>query len=204
MTDKILELTEKIYNEGIVKANKDADQIIANAKNEAGEIIKKANQQKSEIVDQAKKQAEELKNITDSELQIAARQFISNVKQQLTNLIVTAQVIPPVNKAFSDSEFIKDIILTIIQKWNLQKPDDLSLTLLLPGNKENEFSDFLEKRALDILNTGIELQFDPKIKSGFKIGPKDGSYIVSFSEKDFENYFKKYVKEKTKKLLFNP
>lgn len=42
MTDKILEITEKIYNEGVIKAKEDAEQIIAEAKSKAHEIIEAA------------------------------------------------------------------------------------------------------------------------------------------------------------------
>jgi len=204
MTDKILELTEKIYNEGVVKAKVEADQIIAEAKKEAADIIKSAKKQESEILDQANIQATEFKKNTDSELQLAARQFISKFKQQITELITVKQVEPAVKEAFTDVEFVKNIILTLIKNWNPQKPEDLNLSILLPEKDKKEFSDFFENKAKNVLNQGIEIQFDSKITEGFKIGPKDGSYIINFTDKNFENYFKGYVKDRTKKLLFDP
>ena len=42
MTDKILEITEKIYNDGVIKAKEDAEQLIAEAKNKANQIIESA------------------------------------------------------------------------------------------------------------------------------------------------------------------
>ncbi|MCF6333537.1 MAG: V-type ATP synthase subunit E [Draconibacterium sp.] len=205
MTNKIQELTEKIYNEGIVKAKVEADQIIADAKKEAGKIIKAAEIKEVEILEQAKIEAAEFKKNTNSEIQLAARQFISKLKQQITNLVTIAQVEPPVKVAFNDNEFIKNIIITLIQNWNPQKPEEFRLNILLPEKDEKEFSEFFETKAIDVLNKGINILFDSKTTTGFKIGSNDGSYIIGFSDKDFENYFKGYIKDRTKKLLFeNP
>lgn len=203
MTNKILELTEKIYNEGVVKAKEQADQIIADAKKEADKIIKSAKKQELEIVEQAKNQSAEFKKNTNSELQLAARQFISKLKQQIADLVTADQVEAPMKDVFNDNEFVKSLILTLIKNWNPQKPEELNMTILLPEKNEKEFFEFFEAKALNALNQGINIQFDAKIIDGFKIGPKNGSYIISFSDQDFENYFKGYLKEKTKKQLFS-
>lgn len=203
MTKKILELTEKIYNEGVEKAKKEADLIIANAKKEAENIINASKNKEKEIAEQAQKQADELKKNADSEIRLAARQFISNLKQQITGLVTTAQVATPVKSAFEDKEFVKNIILTIIKNWNPQKPEELNINLLLPKKEEKEFTDFFNNKAKELLDSGLEVNFEPNIKSGFKIGPKNGSYFISFTDKDFENYFINYLKDRTKKMIFD-
>ena len=202
MTNKILKITEKIYNEGVVKAKVEADKIIDEAKNKADEIIESAKKQELEILEQAENQSAEYKKNTDSEIQLAARQFMSKLKQQISNLITTAQIESSVKEAFNDSEFIKSIILTLIKNWNPQKPEEFKLNILLPEKDKKELSEFFDTKAITVLNSRIDVKFDGKIESGFKIGPKDGSFIISFSDTDFENYFKGYLKERTKKLLF--
>ena len=169
MTDRIDNLTQKIYNEGVVKAKEDADQIIDSAKKEAEGILKAAKQKEAQIIDQAKIDAEEIRKNTDSELKLAARQFLSKLKQH----------------------------------WNPQNPTELDLVVLLPEKHKKELFSFFDSKALDIMNKGIEVEFDSTIESGFKIGPKDGSYIISFSDTDFENYFKNTLKARTRKLLFD-
>lgn len=202
MTKKIQELTNKIYHEGISKAKTQANQIISEAEEKASEIIKSANLEKTRILEQAKTQSEELKKNTDSEIQLAMRQVISSFKQQITTLITTAQVESSVNGAFKNNEFIKNIILTLIKNWNPQKPEELQLNILLPEKDEKELAAFFKAKAITELNDGINIQFHSDVTNGFKIEPNDGSYIISFSDKDFENYFKGYVKERTKQILF--
>jgi V/A-type H+-transporting ATPase subunit E len=202
MSNKILELTEKIYNEGVVKAKVDADQIIAKATEKANEIIKSAKKQEIEILENANKQALDIKKNCDSEMQLAARQFTSNLKQKITTIITTQHSSNLIKESFKDIEFIKNIILTTIQNWNPQKPEELDLKLLLPEKVKKELTIFLENKTLNSLNKGVTIEIDSKTKTGFKIAPLNGNYTISFNENDFENFFKSYFRERTKKLLF--
>nr|WP_321357564.1 V-type ATP synthase subunit E [uncultured Draconibacterium sp.] len=203
MTDRIEEITQKIYNEGITKAKDDADQLLAEAKEKADAIIRSAKLTQDEIIRDAQKKAEEDKRRTEAELQLAARQFISHLKQQITDLVSTAQINSPVNEAFNDRDFIKKIILTLIKKWDPKAGKSMDLHLLLPPDDQKELTAFLQKNATKAMNKGIEISVEPKLKSGFRIGPKDGSYLISFTAEDFTNYFKQYFKDGTKKLLFD-
>jgi len=154
------------------------------------------------IIENAKKQASENKKHYNSELQLAAHQFTSSLKQKITNVITTSQIVNPIKDSFQDTEFVKNIILTTIKNWNPQKPEELDLKILLPEKDKKELANFLENKTLNILNKGITIEFDSKIKNGFKIAPLNGNYIISFTKNDFENFFRGYFKEKTKKLLF--
>lgn len=202
MTNKVQELTEKIYNEGINKARLDAEKIIAEAKTEADKIVQDAHKQREELLNKTEKEITEIKKHSNSEMQLAARQFLSHVKQRITNIITSAQVAAPVNGAFNDSEFLKKLILILVENWASQNEKQEELRLLLSKKQEDKLSAFFKSKAFSALNNDLEIKWDEKIKNGFIIGPKDGRYIIRFSNTDFENYFKKYFKEKTKILLF--
>lgn len=202
MTDKLKQITEKIYNEGILKANEDADKIISEAKNEAQKILEQAKSEKTEIIKKAKKEVEEIQKNTQTEIKLATRQSISNLKQQISELVATSQLQKPISESFSDVDFVKKIMLTMIQNWDSKNQAEPDLTLMVPEKDLEDFTHFVENSTKSILDKGVEILPDPKLKAGFKIGPKDGSYIISFSEDDFENFFKKYFKERTRKLLF--
>ncbi|MDX8339104.1 V-type ATP synthase subunit E [Draconibacterium sp. IB214405] len=203
MTDRIEEITQKIYNEGITKAKNDAEQLLAQAKEKADSIIQAAKLKHEEIIHDAQQKAEEEKKRFEAELQLTARQFISQLKQQITTLISTAQVDTAVNDAFNDNEFIKRIILLLVEKWDSTAGENMDLQLLLPSEDRKELTAFLQAKATEAMNKGLEISVDSKLKSGFRIGPKDGSYLISFTAQDFANYFKQYFKDGTKKLLFD-
>ncbi len=57
--EKIQELTEKIYREGVEKGQAEADRIVAEAKQKAEQIVAEAREQAKAIEAQAQKKASE-------------------------------------------------------------------------------------------------------------------------------------------------
>lgn len=201
MTNKIEEITKKIYNDGVVKAKEDAQKIEADAKQKAEEIIAAARNESEKILAQAKTKAEETAAKTNAELQLAARKFTAQLKQQITQLITTKQIHEPVKHALNDTEFVQQLILNLLQNWTTSEN---SLQLTLPEKEKAAFADFCEKRAKESMQDELHCRFDAAMDAGFKIGPADKSFVISFTDQDFENYFKRYLKEQTQKLLFEP
>ncbi len=173
------------------------------AKKDAEEIIKAAKIKEVEITEQIQQKAVELKKNTDSELRLAGRQFTSTLKQEIAKEIVNAQVEATIQEAFTDKDFSQNMILSMINKWNPENTESMSISLLLPKNEEVELNEFFNNKAREILNSGLEINFLPTIKKGFKIEPKGSSYHINFTDEGFENYFKHYLKEKTKKMIFD-
>ena len=68
--------------------------------------------------------------------------------------------------------------------------------------EREELGQYFSAKAREILNGSLEIRFDDKLESGFRIGPEDGSYLISFTEKDFQAFFSDYLRPKTKALLY--
>ena len=89
---KLDSLLERIYQDGVEKSNKKADEIISNAKSEADRIIKEAEAKSEEIIKEAERKSEELKKNTITDVRMAGEQSISALKQRIKDL-VTAKVL---------------------------------------------------------------------------------------------------------------
>lgn len=200
MSNSIRELTEKIYNEGVVKANHEAQQIIAQARAEAEKINASANKEYNHLIKQAEHDAEEIRKKAFSEINLAGQKMISNLKQQVTNLLTSMQVDLLADEVFNNEEFVRQMLLIVVESWAGQNGDQ-GLSLLIPEKEEAKFISFFQQRMAAKLNQGVELKVDPSMRNGFKIGPKDGHYVISFTAQDFENYFESYLKERTWKLI---
>lgn len=188
MENKLQELTQKLYNEGVEKANVEAEKILAEAKSEAEKLKQEAEKEAQKIIANANQKSAEIKKNVDAELNLAAKQTIRTVKQQITDMIVSKVIDEPVKKAFDDEKLVKEIIETVVKNWNPQKNEAIDLSVLLPTELEKEFTKFFTAKSGKELNANLELSFSDSIKGGFKIGPADGSYKISFSEDDFENF----------------
>jgi len=202
MENKLQELTEKLYAEGIDKANQEADEIRRKTKEEAEEIKKQARKDADTIVQDAKKQAEEIKKNLESELRLSTSQAVTALKQKITNLI-TAQVIDnPVEEAFSDSEFIKESVGKAIENWKPGEGGTANLSILLPGKTEEELKSYFQSKENDILQKGFEVRFDDTLSSGFMIKPVEGGFKISFTDEDFKNFFKAYLRPRSSEYLY--
>ena len=74
MENKIQELTDKIYHEGVEKGNKEAQKLIANAQETAQKIIEDARKEADTILATARKEADDMAENTKSELKMFANQ----------------------------------------------------------------------------------------------------------------------------------
>lgn len=202
MQSKLQELTEKIFQEGVEKGNAEAEQIVESANSEAKEIIEKAKKESESILKEAKKKAAETKTNTESEIKLSGKQSLNALKQQMVDVINNEITSAAVKDAFKDKDFIKKIIETLLSSW-AGSGQSMDLTLLLPAKDEKNLSEFFKNEAKKHLDKGVAINFDSSLDAGFQVGPKDGSYKVSFTDEDFVNFFKHYLRPKLVEILFS-
>ena len=200
MQNKLQELTDKLYNEGLSKGKQEGEELLAKAKVQADDIITKAQAEAERILAAAQKQAEELKTKTASDVKMAASQSIAATKKDIETLIVGKMTGEAVKKALSSADFIKELIQAVAEKFTTEGPVDLNL--VLPESLKNDLEPFATKELAKILGAGVEASFSKKVAGGFQIGPKDGGYFVSFTEETFNQLISEYLRPATKKLLF--
>ena len=201
MQNKLQELTDKLYNEGLSKGKQEAEQMKANAKNEAAQIIAQAKEQAQEILAKAQNEAEELKSKTENDVKMASLQAFTAVKQQIES-VITAKTLAPAKAAVAETEFLKEIIKSVVTAFNPQNSDSVALDIILPAEKQAELEKFAAEQLAKICSAGVDVKFSKGIQGGFKIAPKGEGYMLSFTDKDFENIIAEYLRPKTKELLF--
>ena len=201
MQNKLQELTDKLYNEGLSKGKQEAEQMMANAKNEAAQIIAQAKEQAQEILAKAQNEAAEIKSKTENDVKMASLQAFTAVKQQIES-VITAKTLAPAKAAVSETEFLKEIVKAIVTAFNPQNSDSVALDIILPAEKQKELEQFAKEQLSKICSAGVDVQFSKGVQGGFKIAPKGEGYMLSFTDKDFENIIAEYLRPKTKELLF--
>ena len=200
MQNKLQELTDRLYNEGLSKGKQEGEEILAKAKVQAEEIIAKANTEAEAILSAAKKEAEELKTKVQSDLKMAAGQSIAATKKDIETLIVTKMTESEVKDALTSAAFVKEVILAVAKGFNTEEPVDLEL--VLPEALKKDLEGFVANEMAKAIKGGVEASFSKKIAGGFTIGPKNGCYFVSFTDETFNALISEYLRPATKKLLF--
>ena len=200
MQNKLQELTDKLYNEGLSKGKQEGEELLAKAKAQVDDMLAKAQAEAAQIIAAAQKQAEEIRTKTASDIKMASSQSIAATKKDIETLIVGKMTGDAVKKTLSSPDFIKDLIKTVAEKFTTDGPVDLNL--ILPESLKNDLEPFATKELGKILGAGVQASFSKKIAGGFQIGPKDEGWFVSFTEETFNQLISEYLRPATKKLLF--
>ena len=198
--DKLQELTQKLYEEGLAKGKQDGEALLEKAKSEAEGIVKQAQEEAEAILAKARKDAEDFKVKVEGDVKMAAQQAVQATRTDIENLVVSKVVDGTVDKALSNEEYIKGIITAVAQKFSADEPADLSL--VLPESLKGALEPFVKNELGKLLGKGVDASFSKKVAGGFKIGPKDGGYFVSLTDDTFKDLIGSYLRPATKKLLF--
>ena len=198
--DKLQELTQKLYDEGLAKGKEEGEAFLEKAKAEAAEIVKRAHEEAEAILAKARKEAEDYKVKVEGDVKMAAQQSIQATRADIENLVVAKTVDTTVDKALSNEDYLKGIIGAVAQKFSVEEPADLSL--ILPENLKAGLEPFVKNELGKLLGKGVDATFSKKVAGGFKIGPKDGGYFVSLTDDTFKELIGSYLRPATKKLLF--
>ena len=200
MQNKLQELTEKLYAEGLSKGKQEGEEFLAKAKVQAEDIVAKAHAEAAAILAAANKEAEDLKTKVQGDLKMAANQCVAATKNDIETLIVTKMTETEVKNALTSAEFVKELILAVAKGFNAEEPVDLEV--VLPETLKKDLEGFVASELGKTLMCEVNASFSKKVAGGFTIAPKDGGYFISFTEDTFNALISEYLRPATKKLLF--
>ena len=197
--DKLQELTQKLYNEGLSKGKEEGEAILAKAQAQAQVIVAKAQEEAKAIIEKAQKEAADYKVKVEGDVKMASTQALQATKAGIENLIVT-KAVEPVKNALTQETYLKEIITAVAKNFSAQESTDLSL--VLPEKLQKSLEPFITAELTKTLGKGVETTFSKKVNAGFKIGPKDGSYFIDLTDEAFQALIGEYLRPATKKILF--
>ncbi len=199
MSEQLQGLLQRIQEEGVAKAREEAAKIVEEARAKADGLLKKAEAEAEAVVEAARKKSEELDRNTRSDLKMGAQQLVASLKQKITGLVLAGAVEAPVGKAFREADFIKALILETLKLW----PDrGQALDLALPAAVKKDFDGWFSKAVKGALSREVKINYSPAMKSGFTVAPAGGTYKISFTDEDFANLFKTFLRPRVQRLLF--
>ncbi len=196
MNNKLQELTDKIYTEGLEKGKKEAEEIITEANSQAKQIIEQAHKKAREIETAASKKAENLEKNSKSEISLFAKRSVDSLRSEITNLISRRIVEESVSEAFKEKDFLQKIILSISQEITKNEPVTIQVS-----DKE-PLINFFKAKAAELLDNNLEIKQVNGLKTDFVIVSEKGGYKIKVGEEAFIQYFKQFLRPEMIKILF--
>ncbi|MCL2845262.1 MAG: hypothetical protein FWE23_07415 [Chitinivibrionia bacterium] len=197
MEGKVSQLAERLLKEGVEQGELKKEEIISQAKAQAEQIMATAQQQAEKIISDANQKAEEAKRSADSEIKLSGQQALSALKSKITDMILAKTVDGAITDSLSKNtpEYIK----AVLSNW---KGGDASIEILLSPDQKTKLEKDIDAAVKTVAKAGITIAASKAVKVGFQIGEANGTYKVSFTDGDFAEYFKEYLRPKVKSILF--
>ncbi|MDR0895597.1 MAG: hypothetical protein LBN06_09925 [Prevotellaceae bacterium] len=196
MENKIQELTDKIYREGVEKGMEEAQRVVAAAQEEARKIVEEAHKEADSVTAAARKSAEELTENTKSELKLFAGQAVNALKSEIATLI-TDKIVGANVKAFAaDKNYLNAFIVALASKWSANEP------IVISTADAEGLTKYFTAQAKGLLNKGVKIEQVNGQKTLFTVKPANGAYKIEFGEAEFMNYFKEFLRPQLVAMLF--
>lgn len=196
MENKLQQITEKLYAEGLSKGRTDGQAALTAAREQAERIIAQANEQAASIIEKAKASAVELENGTRAELRMASTQLTSELRSTIERMVTLTAASSATASAWSDGTFVKELILTAIAAFNPTADEPVKIAV-----PQNAF-DSIKAAINEKFSTSVEVVTEGRLKTPFRIAPADGSFYISFTEADFSALLQSYIRPEVAKMLF--
>lgn len=200
MQNKLQELTDKLYNEGLSKGKEEGEALLAQARKDSEAILAKAREEAAAITAKAEKDAEDLRDKVASDLRMASAQTLQATKKDIENVVMGKLAGEKTSEVLKDTGFIKEIIKAVAGRFDAGQASDLEI--VLPESLKKELQPWVEGELAKSLRNGVSAQFSKKVGEGFTIGPKDGGWFISLTDESFSKLIAEYLRPVTRKLLF--
>lgn len=202
MENKIRQLTDKLYEEGLQKGKTESDKLIFEAKATAEKIISDAQKKGDEIIIMAQKKSDEVSKTTLKDVKIASQRVISDSMQSIKEMLSEVAMEQELKNVFNNNEFVSKLIITIVDNWSKQDPNS-SISIAVPESAKPELDKFITAKTFENLKKELEIKPDNKVVNGFRITSDKTGFYVSFTDEQFNNFFKGYLRDKVSEIVFD-
>ena len=175
MDNKLQQLTQRLFEEGLEKGRTEAEKRIAEAEAAAAKIVADARREAEEIVKQAELKAEDTAKNTETEIALAGKQAVAHLKSEIASLIVARTTAEGLKAASLDASFLKELMLSVARNWNGASAGKVELRALLPETERARLDEAFAAGTRELLAAGIEqeLAVSPAVRRSHEICSAD-------------------------------
>jgi vacuolar-type H+-ATPase subunit E/Vma4 len=199
MSEKLKILTEKIYHEGIEKAQYESDRILEQAKIKAEEIRSQATAEREELIRTTKEEMETYRKKVLSEIRMSARKTANQIKKELHDMLVEKAIRQPVQESLQQTEVMAEILKATASA--LTQNGSGSWQILVSEELHRRLQAVTEQTKHQVLSEGVSLEVDGTESGGFTVKEENGAYKIVFDEDTFVAFFNQFLKLETQNLL---
>ena len=196
MDSQIQALTEKVYQEGVLKGEQEAAKILADANAQAEQVERDARARAEQIIAEAQRSASELKSNTDRELKLNASKLIEATKASIVDVLAGRIAGDSVQALTANPELLQRVVLEIAKGFDLKHGVEIT------SNQAEELKAYFAQNAKALLEEGLTIKQVAGKATQYTIRPQNGSFKVEIGEQEFVELFKSILRPQLAQELF--
>lgn len=196
MDSQIQALTEKVYQEGVLKGEQEAAKILANANAQAEQVERDARTRAEQIIAEAQRSASELKSNTERELKLNASKLIEATKASIVDVLAGRIAGDSVQALTANPELLQRVVLDIAKGFDLKHGVEIT------SNQAEELKAYFAQNAKALLEEGLTIKQVAGKATQYTIRPQNGSFKVEIGEQEFVELFKSILRPQLAQELF--
>lgn len=181
-------LVDKLYAEGIEKANAEAEEIVSKAREQAAEIVKTAKDKSAKIVQEGEQEAETFQTNAVASVKQASRDVVLELENSIRELFAksfkeqTADIL-------NDGDFLKKLIADLVKAW----AGDKDLSVMLNEDVVKKIMATAKDGVIKELGDGVEIKAGRNITNGFRIRRKGEAVAFDFTDESVVEILKAHI-----------
>ena len=179
MDSQIQALTEKVYQEGVLKGEQEAAKILADANAQAEQIERDARARAEQIIAEAQRSASELKSNTERELKLNASKLIEATKASIVDVLAGRIAGDSVQALTANPELLQRVVLEIAKGFDLKHGVEIT------SSQAEELKAYFAQNAKALLEEGLTIKQVAGKATQYTIRPQNGSFKVEIGEQEF-------------------
>lgn len=195
MDDKIKQLTDKVYTEGVERARTEGERIIAEAQERAANIVREAEARALELRQSAEQSNLRHKEQTQSELQLYAQRLVESTRASIEDSLTGTIATDAVQALQLEGELLRQLVLKIVGGFSLERG------VVIETAEAEALQAHLSGAAKGLLEAGLEIKSVAGVPTHYVIRPKDGAYKVEIKPETFVELFKSVLRPTLAQLL---
>ena len=194
MDNKIQELAEKIYKDGVEKANSQAEQIVAKAESQGRDALERAKSEADRIIAAAREEADRLRSQSETEVRNMVSGAQDALQLKITNMVNSAAVDKAIDAAFAKPGALYGVVL--------QMAKQLSGGVEISTGDAKGLEEYFRAEAQEVLKQGVKITEVAGKAANFDLSPEGADYKVNISKEAFAEYFKEFMRPRMREILF--
>lgn len=196
MDSQIQALTEKVYQEGVLKGEQEAAKILAAANAQAEQVERDARARAEQIIAEAQRSASELKSNTERELKLNASKLIEVTKASIVDVLAGRIAGDSVQALTANPELLQRVVLEIAKGFDLKHGVEIT------SSQAEELKAYFAQNAKALLEEGLTIKQVAGKATQYTIRPQNGSFKVEIGEQEFVELFKSILRPQLAQELF--